>query len=115
MRTESDGIAAALKSCGEQLGKAERQLDELKGELHQLQECRKSWEPYINQLLHDEGVRLSAAIHLLNCERYAACIQVMRTGSNTVELGTRTCHIHFDDKTRVENEIEQLALQVHGS
>ena len=62
MRTESDGIAAAVKSCGEQLGKAER-----------------------------------------------------RTGSNTVELGTRTCHIHFDDKTRVENEIEQLALQVHGS
>ena len=131
VRLEYDGIATALKICEEKLRNTERQLDDMKEELHQLRECRKSWEPHLTQLLKDEGVSISAAIYLLNHRRkYPVCIQVMSQDSyrslvrsramgltlaQSDSQGTRSCHILFDDETRVKNEITQLAFQMHKS
>ena len=132
VRTESDEIAAALKSCEEKLRITERQLYVSKEDLHQLRECQKSWEPHLTRLLRDEGVSISAAIHLLNHRKrpLPVCIQVMShfyylslarpkamglRQAQSDSQGTRSCHILFDDETRVKNEITQLAFQMHKS
>ena len=124
VKTESYGRAAALESCKEKLRKTESQLDDLKEELHQLRDCKMSWESIVRNTLHDKGVSISAAIHLINCRKHplAGCIQVdkhaLRRLRREIEpiqtridpFYTRPCHILFDDETRVRNKITQLAL-----